>query len=154
MKHNAYFGELNQIIRNFEEKHEVHKALKQQIIDTKGWDSKELKDWYKEEEDKFQYPISSGICKAYRAWKHSETDEVIMDGFTWDNERHDFINALRKAGIKTMVVTNQSTGLMDDLHGYASEGCTMLGLCTITKKESQYGEDVEKQIKGIRFCVN
>ena len=120
MKTNTYFAELDRIARDYETRHEVHKALKQQIIDTKGWDSEELKAWYKEEEEQFQYPISAGACKAYRAWRYSETDEVIMDDFTWERERHDFIDALRKAGIRTLVVTNQSTGLMEDLHGYAA----------------------------------
>ena len=119
MKTNTYFEELDRIARDFEEKHEAHKALKQQIIDTKGWDSEELKAWYKEEEETFQYPISAGARKAYRAWRYSDTDEVIMDDFTWERERHDFIDTLRKAGIQTLVVTNQSTGLMEDLHGYA-----------------------------------
>ena len=49
MKTNTYFEELDRIARDFEERHEAHKALKQQIIDTKGWDSEELKAWYKEE---------------------------------------------------------------------------------------------------------
>ena len=154
MKNNTYFEELNWTARAFEEKHEAHKKLKQQIIDTQGWDSEELKAWYREEEEDFRYPISDGACKAYRAWRYSETDEVIMDDFTWDRERHDFIDTLRKAGIETLVVTNQSTGLMEDLHGYAAEGCTMLGLCTITKKSRHFGEETEEQIMGIRFKLN
>ena len=154
MKINTYFEELDRIARDYETRHEAHKQLKQQIIDTKGWDSEELKSWYKEEEENFQYPISAGACKAYRAWRYSDTDEVIMDDFTWDRERHDFIDTLRRAGIQTLVVTNQSTGLMEDLHGYAAEGCTMLGLCTITKKENRWGEETEEQIMGIRFQLN
>ena len=60
MKTNTYFEELDRIARDFEERHEAHKVLKQQIIDEKGWDSEELKGWYKEEEEQFQYPISAG----------------------------------------------------------------------------------------------
>ena len=153
-KENAYFTELEATARTYEEKHEAHKALKQQIIDEKGWDSEELKAWYREEEENFQFPISSGACKAFRAWRYSETDEVVMNDFTWERERHDFIETLRKAGVKTMVITSQSTGLMEDLHGYAAEGCTMLGLCTITKKEDCFGEEKEVQIMGIRFELN
>ena len=153
-KENTYFAELEAIARDFETRHEAHKKLKQEIIDTKGWDSEELKAWYAEEENDFQYPISAGACKAFRAWRYRETDEVIMDDFTWDRERHDFIDTLRKAGLKTLVVTNQSTGLMEDLHGYAAEGCTMLGLCTITKKDNRWGEETEEQIMGIRFSLN
>ena len=39
MKTNTYFEELDRIARDFEEKHEAHKALKQQTIETKAWDS-------------------------------------------------------------------------------------------------------------------
>lgn len=154
MKNNAYFEELGRIARDFNMRHEAHLALKKQIIDEKGWDSVELETWYKEEKENFQYPISAGVWKAFNAWRSSETEEVIMEDFTWDKERHDFIDALRKAGIKSMVVTNQSTGLMEDLHGYAAEGCTMLGLCTITRTENRWGEDEKTQVMGIRFNLN
>ena len=150
---NAYFLNLKRIGHEYEAARVERKARKQQIIDTLGWESEELKAWY-EEDAAAKFPFSQGACKAYRAWRYSETDEVIMDDFTWDRERHDFIDTLRKAGIETLVVTNQSTGLMEDLHGYAAEGCTMLGLCTITKKSNRWGEETEEQIMGIRFKLN
>lgn len=153
MKNNAYFEELNRIARDFDMRHDAHKALKQEIIDTKGWDSDELKAWYAEEEQDFRYPISSGACKAFRAWRYSDGDEVIFEDSCWEREFHDFIDTLRKAGIKTFVTTNQSTGLMEDLHGFATEGCTMEGLCTITKKSNRWGEETEEQILGIRFIL-
>jgi hypothetical protein len=43
---------------------------------------------------------------------------------------------------------------MTNLHGFAAEGCEMLGLCTITKKDNRWGEETEEQIPGIRFKVN
>ena len=46
MKNNAYFEELDRIGRDWTKMHEAHKELKKQIIDTKGWDSEELKAWY------------------------------------------------------------------------------------------------------------
>ena len=151
-KTNTYFEELDRIAREFETRHEAHKKLKQEIIDTKGWDSEELKAWYTAEEEEYKYPISAGACKAYRAWRYSETDEVIMDDFTWEGqETHDFIDTLRKAGLESLVVTNQSTGLMRNLHDFAAEGCEMLGLCTITKKDNRWGEETEEKIMGIRF---
>ncbi len=39
---------------------------------------------------------------------------------------------------------------MGNLHAFAAEGCTMLGLCTITKK-SRWDEDEE--LPGIRFSL-
>ena len=150
---NAYFENLRKIAEKWEREKAERKERKAQILENYGWDSEELKAWY-EEDQAATYPIPQGACKAYRAWRYSETDEVIMDDFTWEREHHDFIDTLRKAGLKTLVVTNQSTGLMEDLHGYAAEGCTMLGLCTITKKSRRFGEETEEQIMGIRFKLN
>ena len=153
MKNNAYFEELERIGSEWTKMHEAHKKLQQQIIDTKGWDSEELKAWYAEEEQ-MQFPYSQGACKAYRAWKYSTADEILFDSFVWEKEAHDFIETFRSAGIETFVVTNQSTALMENLHWFAAEGCEMMGLCTITKKESRWGEEIEEQIMGIRFKVN
>ena len=152
MKKNAYFEEFARVCEEWTRKHDAHKAAKQSIIDAFGWDSDELKAWYAEKEQ-MTFPFSQGTCKAYRAWRYSEGDEVIMEDFTWDAERHDFIETLRKAGIETFVVTNASTGLMTDLHGYAAEGCEMLGLCAIAKKTHRFGEDKEERIMGVRFKV-
>ena len=152
MKQNAFFDEMYRIGHEWSEKHAAHQKLKEEIIATKGWDSEELEAWYAEEEQ-MKFPFSNGANKAYRAWKYSPGDEVIMEDFTWERERHDFINALRKAGMKTFVTTNQSTGLMEDIHGFIAEGCTMLGACIITKKDDRWGEESEEQIQGIRFAL-
>ena len=153
MTDNTYFEELERIGADWTKAHEEHKAKKQQIIDEKGWDSEELKAWYAEEEQ-MRFPYSQGACKAYRAWKYSEGDEVLFDDFVWEKEAHDFIDTFRKAGIGGFVVTNSSTALMENLHWFAAEGCAMQGLCTISKKENRFGEEKEEQVMGIRFKVN
>ena len=153
-KENAYFAELDRIARDFEQRHEAHKKLKQQIIDTKGWDSEELKAWY-EEDKAAAFPYTSGEMKAYWAFKNSlELDELEMSDSCWDNEWHDFVETLRKMGIAHFTVTTNSSGLMDDLFGYQNEGCTMLGLHTIDKCENRWGRDETKKVKGILFEIN
>ena len=152
MKSNTYFEELERIGSEFMARREEHKAKKQGIIDTCGWDSEELKAWYAEEE-RMKFPYSEGACKAFRAWKYNEGDEMVFEDFVWEKEAHDFIDTLRKAGIDTFVITNTSTALMENLHWFAAEGCTMQGLCTITKKENRWGEEKEEQVMGIRFKV-
>jgi hypothetical protein len=102
---------------------------------------------------------SNAFWKAYRAWAqtnnpaegHFITDddsEVVMDDFTWDNERQEFLDALRKAGVRTMIVTNRSTALMEDIHGYVALGCEMLGLC---KAKMRGVWSNEEPVIGIRF---
>ena len=152
MKNNAYFDEMYRIGCEWSKQSEAHKALKQEIIDTKGWESDELKAWYAEEEQ-LKFPFSGGANKAFRAWRYTEGDEILFDDHCWDSEIHDFIDALRSAGFKTFVITNQSTGLMENLHGFAKAGCTMTGLTTITRRERRFGEYRDEEILGIHFTL-
>ena len=101
------------------------------------------------------FPYTSGAMKALYAWESSigyGENELEMNEFTWSRENHDFIETLRKAGIKTFVVTNSGTSLLENLHAYAAEGCTMIGLCTITRHDRWSDETTE--VQGIRFKVN
>ena len=66
----------------------------------------------------------------------------------------DFVDTLRRAGIRTFVYTNQSTAVMENLHGFAAAGCTMDGLCRIQRNERRWGTDGPEQVMGIRFSVN
>ena len=102
---------------------------------------------------------SDGFWKAYRAWNEtnnpeygyfiSEDDsEVVMNDSCWASEWHDFIETLRKAGVKTMVVTCRSTGLMEDIHAYVEQGCEMVGLCK-AKKRGTWSD--KEPVLGIRF---
>ena len=153
---NTYFLNLKRLGHEYEKARVERKARKQQIIDTLGWDSEELKAWY--EEDKAAvFPFPQGASKAYRAWAGSisrKEDEVEMDDFLWEKEVHDFIDTLRRAGIQTFVYTNQSTAVMENLHAFAAEGCTMDGLCTITRHEDRWGDEEPTEVMGIRFSVN
>jgi hypothetical protein len=77
-----------------------------------------------------------------------------MDDFLWEREVKDFINTLREAGITSFVYTNTSTAVMENLHAFAKEGCTMTGLCTITRQETRWGDEEPTEIQGIRFQLN
>ena len=154
-KNNTYFENLKRIGHDWEAARVERQARKQQIIDTLGWDSEELKAWY-EEDKAAKFPFSQGISKAFRAWKTSiqrSEDEVEMDDFLWESEVHDFIEALREAGFQTFVYTNQSTAVMENLHQLAAEGCRLEGLCTITRKENRWGEEEPYEVQGIRFSL-
>ena len=155
-KNNAYFENLKRIGHDWETERVSRQARKQQIIDTLGWDSNELKAWY-EEDAAAKFPFKSGVSKAYRAWAQSlsrKEDELEMDDFLWDKEVADFIEALRSAGIETFVYTNQSTAVMENLHAFAAQGCTMTGLCTITRQETRWGDEEPTEVMGIRFSLS
>lgn len=156
MKNNTYFEDMKRISHDWEKARVERKSRKQSIIDTFGWDSKELKDWY-EEDKAAAFPYPQGASKAYRAWAASISrleDELEMDDFLWDNEVNDFIDTLRKADIQTFVYTNQSTAVMENLHAFAAAGCTLDVLCTITRRETRWGDEQPSEVMGIRFNLN
>ena len=155
-KNNAYFDEMYRIGCEWETARAGRQRRKQEIIDTLGWDSPELKAWYGEDAAA-QFPFTQGENKAYRAWKTSiqrQEDEVEMDDFLWEKEVADFIGTLRKADIQTFVYTNQSTAVMENLHQFAAAGCRMEGLCTITRTETRWGDEEPTEVMGIRFTLN
>ena len=156
LTNNTYFENLKRIGHEYEAARVERQARKKQIIDTLGWDSEELKAWY-EEDDAAKFPFESGVSKAYRAWAISisrKEAELEMDDFLWDKEVRDFVETLRSAGLETFVYTNQSTAVMENLHAFAAEGCTMLGLCIITRQETRWGEEEPYEVQGIRFSLN
>ena len=153
---NSYFLNLKRIGHDWEAARVERQNRKQQIIDTLGWDSDELKAWY-EEDAAATFPFESGVSKAYRAWAQSlsrKETELEMDDFLWDKEVADFISTLRSAGIGTFVYTNQSTAVMENLHAFAAQGCTMTGLCTITRQETRWGDEEPYEVQGIRFSFS
>ena len=154
-KKNAYFEEIEKTAEAFEKEKAEHEARKKEILETYGRESEELKAWY-EKKAEMKFPIPSGTCKAYRAWLdmiEREEDEVEVNDFVWDTEVKDFIEAFRKAGIKTFICTDHSTGLMENLHAFVKEGCRMDGLTTI-ERAKWYGREGEtEEIQGIHFTV-
>ena len=155
-KDNKYFEEIRRIGNEWEERRQERRERKKQIIAKYGWESEELEAWYAEDAAA-TFPVSQGACKAYRAWRTSidrKENEVEMNDFLWEKDVQDFIDALKAAGIKTFVYTNQSTAVMENLHQFAAAGCTMQGLCTITRQEDRWGEEKPYEVIGIRFAIN
>ena len=98
---------------------------------------------------------TSGTYKALWAFRNSiarSTDELEASEYIWKYEVKDFVAALRKAGIRSFVVTTNSTSLMDELHLLQQNGCKLEGLCTIRRAETPY-EDAQ-DINGIRFILD
>lgn len=154
-RNNTHFEELKKIDAKYEKRKHALEEKKKEILDTYGWDSDEFKAW-KEDKEKLTYPIEAGACKAYRAWMHTierEEDEVEMDDFLWEKEIDDFVDTLRKAGIASFIFTNQSTAVMENIHGFTAAGCTMEGLCKIERIEKCFGKDRTEEILGIRFSL-
>ena len=154
-KDNAVFNEMKRIGHEWEDRRAAHQAKKQNIIDTFGWDSEELKAWYAEKEA-HPFPFTQGQNKAYRAWASSlrrEQTEMEMEDFLFDTEVADFIGTLKKAGIRSFVYTNTSTAVMENIHAFAANGYRLDGLCTVTRREDRWGTEEPYEVQGIRFTL-
>ena len=152
----TYFDEMTANCIAWENAKKERDERREQIFQTYGWNSPEMEAW-KAEDQAAVRPYSDGAMKAYWVFKQgleNENGEFEMNDSLWDRERQDFVETLRKLGVTEFTVTTQSTGLMEDLYGYAEFGCTMVGLHSITKKCPYWlGED-HQTVKGIRFKVN
>jgi hypothetical protein len=90
------------------------------------------------EKEEFPYPFTAGQNKALVLYDRSlrnGADAFEADDLPWDYELADFVETLRNAGIKAIVVTDQSTGLMDGIYGLTNLGCRMNGLKTVTRAD-------------------
>lgn len=155
MKTNAYFNEMRKALYDWRAAKKERAERKKTIVETCGWESEELRAWY-EEEAAAKHPFSGGESKAYQAWAVTVSrgeEELEMDDFLWDTEAHDFVETLRKAGIRSFVYTNKSTSVMENLHALAAEGCEMTGLCMIARMEERFGTETLEKIPGVRFTV-
>lgn len=97
----------------------------------------------------------NGTYKALWAYRHSlsmKLDELELTEFLWKNEVKDFVVALRKAGIKSFIVTDHRTGLMEMMHRLSENGCNLLGLGTITRPETHFSD--EEEVYGVRFSLD
>lgn len=152
-----YFEEMTATCAAWERAKKERKERKKEIADTYGWDSAEMDAWCAEDKAAGTYPYTGGEMKAYwvfRNRRENDDNEFEMCDSCWDTEFHDFVETLRKLGIKQFTVTNNSTGLMNDLYGYTAEGCTMVGLHQITKKSLRWGEEEYETVNGILFETN
>ena len=148
MKKNAFFEEMRAAGKAYEEQKAAHKEKKQQIIDTYGWGSEELKAW-NEEDKAIEMPYSQGAWQAYRAWMAS--GEILqMDDFLWDREVENFSDALKAAGISEFLYTNKSTALMDNIHDLVALGWKLNGPETF-EKEDRWGD--KENLRGLRFSL-
>ena len=141
MKNNEVFNEIRRTATEWETAKRERSERKKAIIKEFGYDSPEYAAW-SESDTETPFPISHGAMKAYHAWRSNNEN---------DTEEFEFNDTLRKAGIETMIITNASTALLENLHAYAAEGCTLEGLCTV-KRKTIWGTDEE--IPGIRLRIN
>ena len=153
MENNEVFNEIRRTVTEWETARSERRERKKAIIKEFGYDSPEYAAWSETDTER-PFPVSHGVKRAYRAWESSieyGSNEFEFNDYTWDNDTTDFIDTLRKAGIKTMVMTCSSWALIDNLYAYVEEGCTIEGLAVVTRK-NDFGRI--RKMKGIRLRIN
>lgn len=149
MKANEYMNELTKRLNDYERKYRKWEDSKEEAR-KQGHEA--LMDWYDNGPEKPEYPITGGQSKAWRMWYWNEREEMNFDDFVWESEAKDFIDTLRKAGVKTFTMTNSSTALMENIHWFAENGCNMVGLCEVEPSDPWERKHSGPQ-KGIRFAL-
>lgn len=82
--------------------------------------------------------LTSGEIRAYQTYEN----DFVLDGFLWEREVEDFVNTLRKGGVKTFAYVSNSTAVMNNFHDLIKNGCKFVEPCT-----------TEDGYKGLRFEV-
>jgi hypothetical protein len=160
---NTFFEAMKAQAEAYAQEKAAREAVKKALIARyreASWDEEdqidaELKAWH-EEEKKHPFPFSDGACKAYRAYFNSQTNQSSdfeVSDLPWEKDYEDFVGTLRAAGIKTFVVTDKSTALMDGIHELTSRGCKLIGPAVITRKEFFFGSYQETEHRGLVFQV-
>ena len=152
LENNPYFQKMKSTGEAWEKGRVERMLEKREIVKQYGRDSDELKKWY-ERENGLQFPFSEGQSRAYRGWFLSvqkQSSELEYEDLPWDKDVPAFLDAIRAAGFTSFVVTDQSTALMRILHAFFALGCTMTGLCHVTRREDRWGAEEPYQVDGIR----
>lgn len=156
MEKNTYFEEMRKTAIAYNEAAAKRKEDRDAMIKADDWDG--VRAFDKREKKEFPYPFTAGENKAlvqYDCSLRNGTDKYEVDDLPWDRELPDFVKALRAAGIQKVVVTDQSTALMEGIYGLTALGCRMTGLHTITREnDHRFGSREPEKKDGIAFEID
>ena len=156
MEKNTYFEHMRNTAIAYNEALAIREKERDAMIAADNWDG--VKAFDRREKEEFPYPFTAGQNKALVLYDRSlrnGADAFEADDLPWDYELADFVETLRNAGIKAIVVTDQSTGLMDGIYGLTNLGCRMNGLKTVTRADDhRFGSKEPERRNGIEFIIS
>ena len=152
---NAYFESMYKEVRSYQEKKEAVRKQRSALYEEEKYD--EGTALVKAFEEETPFPYSDGAMKAYWAYQNLNyrgSDCFEVEDLPWEKDMKDFAETLKDAGINTIVVTDQSTGLMDGIYGLIANGWKMGALKIVTRKDDHhFGTDEPETKKGIEFTI-
>ena len=99
---------------------------------------------------------SLGARKAlwnYKDSKRHNSSEFEVTDLPGEPDMEDFLSTLRIAKVTTFVVTAKSTALIEALHQMRRLGCTVYGLDTITRNDTEFHVMDDYEVEGIRIML-
>jgi hypothetical protein len=152
---NAYFESMYKEVRNYQEKKEAVRKQRSKLFDEEKYDEGTALMKAFEEENKF--PYSDGAMKAYWAYQNVNyrgADCFEVEDLPWPKDMKEFAETLKEAGIDAIVVTDQSTGLMDGIYELSANGWKMGSLRIVTRKDDcHFGTNEPETKNGIEFTI-
>ncbi|MCH4078591.1 MAG: hypothetical protein LKF03_01665 [Eubacterium sp.] len=152
---NAYFESMYKTVSDYQEKKEAVRKQRSILFDEEKYD--EGTALVKAFEEEHPFPYTDGAMKAYWAYQNVNyrgADCFEVEDLPWPKDMKDFAETLKDAGINTIVVTDQSTGLMDGIYGLIANGWKMGALKIVTRKDDHhFGTDEPETKKGIEFTI-
>ena len=149
---NAYFKAMKK--RCYEYKYACV-ARNMRLNEIRDWNNPEFQRLWAEKQTAME-PYTPGQRAAYNAWCLSirlRSSELEIEKLPYEKHMSEFVDALRDAGFTEVVVTDDTSWLMSGMHELAKQGCTMMGLCEITRGKNGYGEEETTNVQGIRFAL-
>lgn len=152
---NTFFEEMKEAGYAYQEAKDKRLETRTELIKADKWD--EVRAFDEKEKAEHPFPFSKGAMKALQAYRNTTqkgSDCFEVEDLPWPDDTKDFVETLRKAGIKTIVVTEQSTGLMDGVYDLTACGCRMTGLRMVTRVDDfRFGSREPETKRGIEFEI-
>lgn len=133
-----FFENMRKICVEYDAARQLRLKEKDTLILEERWT--EVYAWNDREERDFPLPFSRGETTALRAWTTSQlnhTGILEVPDIPWNEDIDDFAQVLRKAGVSEMVVTDQSTALMEGLHALDVQGYHIAGICIVKRQNDR-----------------
>lgn len=129
--------------------------IRQEILDMLNRDT--AKERFEKLRDTEKNP-TRGQVYAYRSWEQSTEDRADMfevRALPWGSQIKDgvmkeFVAALTAADIDEIIVTDQSTALMESVHALVAEGAYLEGVGTVTR-DPLHDPSGRREVKGLVF---
>lgn len=152
---NTFFESMYKVVCEYEEKKGEAEKQKDALYDEEKYD--EGSDVIERFQEENPYPFGAGSMKALQAYlnvNYHGADFFEVEDLPWQKDMQEFASTLKKAGIDKIVVTDQSTRLMEGICGLTENGFQMGALQTVTREKMQsFGSEKPETRKGIEFTI-